>query len=110
MVFNKQWYNKGIIYVKDVLDDQNKFRTREQLIEKYNLADIELMFYLGLKTAIVKYIRSEETKKYLNNHYTVNVDSPLFKCNESLINIRTAKCRDYYDILIENKAVRPTSF
>ena len=110
MVFNKQCYKKGIIYVKDALNDQNKFRTREQLIEKYDSARIELIFYLGLKTAIMKYMRSEETEKYRNNHYIVNVNSPLFKCNESIFNLRIAKSRDFYDILIDNKAVRPTSF
>ena len=62
MVCYKQRYDKGILYVKDVLGDQNKFQTRKQFIEIYDLNRIELTFCLGLKTEIMRYMRSEETK------------------------------------------------
>ena len=49
-VFNKQWFNAGIRYIKDIFSD-NCFLTHQQFASKYNF-QCETLFYNGIKTAI----------------------------------------------------------
>ncbi len=37
-MYNKQFINKGILYIKDILDDNGDFLTHNEMISKYKLA------------------------------------------------------------------------
>ncbi len=50
-MYNKQFINKGIVYIKDILDDEGDFLTHKEIISKYKLAT-SFIEYLQLKSCI----------------------------------------------------------
>ncbi len=50
-LYNKQFFDKGILYIKDILDDNGNFLNHRELTSKYKL-NMSVTEYLQLKTCI----------------------------------------------------------
>ena len=56
-IFIKDWFQKGILYIKDLLDDNNTILGRQALQDKFNLNRIEPLFYNGIKIRLSKWLK-----------------------------------------------------
>ena len=108
-LFNSEWFKKGILYVKDLIGQDGKVLSIDELRLKFNFDNIDFLYYTGVKSKILTWLRNEENLKYIREDYTIDVNSPLFKLKDTIINIRIAKSRDYYNTLIKAKVEGPTS-
>ncbi len=108
MLFKKQWYQKGIIYVKDLLDKALKPLTRQEIATKYNV-DVDPLYYNGLKCILSRWIKNVHNHIYLSPEYNVDIQSCVFKLDNNIINVKKAKCKDYYNIYLDKNTETPTS-
>jgi hypothetical protein len=53
-IFWSHWYAAGILYIDDILAENNKFLTYERLCRKYNLKQSNFLEYMSLCSAIPK--------------------------------------------------------
>ena len=88
------------MFIQDLLDTDSTFITLENLRLKYNF-NANFFEYLGLINAVKK---ARSKNEFYGNDRTDSAElrSTTFKhIFGRIIDIRTAKSKDYYDILIE---------
>ena len=49
--FYKEWFEKGIIMIHDILKEDGEFKTKQSLEDEFGVK-IDILKYNGLKTAI----------------------------------------------------------
>ena len=108
-LFIKEWYEKGILYVKDLLDNTSNLLSKEELQEKYNLNTIEILLYNALKIKLAKWLKLDVNTKFLSNAYKIDTTSSIIRIGNSVINVKQAKSRDYYNILVNKIYEKPSS-
>ena len=59
-LYNKEWHDKGIIYIKDLLDNENKLLTIPAFKNKFNINIIDLLWFNGLKIQINKWLKIKD--------------------------------------------------
>ena len=80
-IFLKQWFDKGIVFVADLLDENGNFQSVENLQNTYNLT-INFLDYLSLKFTINKLLSKEspsEVTKTTTRPYIPDVTRLLLK-------------------------------
>ena len=55
-VFYQSWFNKGIIYFNDLLNEDGSFLTFEEFQHKFMIRT-NFITFMGIKTAIIRYMR-----------------------------------------------------
>lgn len=108
-IYKREWHNHGIIYIKDLLGLNNKILQISEIKDKFGLNYIDVIWYNGLKIVLNKWLKNQDHHKFLQNDYIVDIDSAVFKVRESIINVKKAKCKDYYNVLLEMKIEKPVS-
>ena len=108
-IIYKDWMAKGIIYIQDLCKENGDFREYDDFKRHYNLEQCFLK-YVGVINCLKKVIRGKDI--YKNVCYVdkpnINFNTPIFKLiDDSLIDIRKAKARIYYNILLEHKFDEP---
>ena len=53
----KNWYEKGIIQIGDILDSKNNIRSITDIVQTYKVQPIDFLTYHRLKTSIVRYLQ-----------------------------------------------------
>lgn len=109
MLFKQEWWEKGIIYIKDLIQD-GTLMTKAQLQNKYNLAEIEPLTYIAISCLVRRWKRNANNAEFLADTYSIDLESNLVKCGESVINLKKAKCKDYYEVLIKHSIKESSSF
>ncbi len=106
-LFYKQWMEKGIIFLKDVLDGRGNIMTADEIKDKYGIQ----MNFLDY-ASIVKAIPQEWKHWARENVKCIDMRSRdcnrlSFVINGEEINVNYAKCKDYYKILVKMRAEKP---
>ncbi len=97
-MYNKQFTNKGILYIKDILDDNGDFLTHNEMISKYKLATT-FIECLQLKSCIPTEWKDQISKfNILANNI---LDGNCIVNNNRYTNIENTQCKDLYSHLIE---------
>ncbi len=103
-MYNKQFINKGILYIKDILDGNGDFLTHKEMISKYKLATI-FIECLQLKSCI-----PIEWKDQISKVKILAIKIPDGNCiviNKKYTNIENTQCKDFYWHLIEKDQHNP---
>ena len=107
MVFWKHWYDKGVLYVKDILDENANFMNHEAIKNKYGI-NTNFLETLQLRQALPygwrNYISTANSKPIEDSILTLY--NPKDKKNSSLL---TLKSKDVYWIILnaENSKFSP---
>lgn len=103
-VFWKKWYERGILYIGDIVDRDKDFLSHEKLSETHNL-NISFFEYYCLRNAIPyswrKHIRQ-------NDNSFINRNTLILSFNGNRSPISNMTCKDFYWILMESIAELPT--
>ena len=106
-IFNKVWYNAGILCIKDLLIE-NRFMSQQELEAKYNI-NTDFLFYYGIKTAIpCRWLEIISSLSSMDEHTSSPVLTVQIKGKQ--VDIRKVTCKQYYWSLVEDIAERPTSY
>ena len=83
---------------------------KNEFQEKYNLNVVDPLLYNAISILIKRWANKPENKNLFGTKYTIDMDSNLIKSahNDAFLNIKCAKCKDYYNVIIEQKQERPT--
>ena len=103
-VFYQRWYDRNIIFIKDLLNSEGKLLSFEQFQNKYDLRCHFLQF-LGIKTAVGNYIRQLEINLSIDPEPLMNCVIPF---NVKLILKHKKGSQDMYRLLVY-KTVIPKS-
>jgi len=109
-VFYRHWRDKGIVYIKDIIDGKGNILSVDQMKSKYDLS-ITFLHYASLIKAI-----PEEWKLWLisNSHSVNNADrdcqSTVFTLQGIEVDVKQAKCNLYYQCFIAKMSEDPTSY
>lgn len=98
--FYKSWFEKGISYIRDMIDDQGKFYKHNDFTQKTTL-NINFLQYQGVIDCIKRYMRS----KHVNLNHTMS--GPIIPKVLFTILKQKKGSQNIYDILNEN-ADEPT--
>ena len=74
LFYNKEWHVKGIVYIRDLLGNDNKMLTLDSLRIKYNLNRIGILMYNAVKVKINKWMKNQDYKLFSENTYTVDFE------------------------------------
>ena len=106
-VFYKQWNQKSINMVQDVIDNNGKPLSIGELQLKYGIM-IDVMKYNSLISAIPKQwllaLKGNQNELYNFKKH----DCIMVRINKSLKDVSVLKCKDFYGHLIEKRYVIPT--
>ena len=102
----KHWYNKGIIMIHDLLEDNGEFKSAARLEEQFNLP-IKLMAYNSLISAIPQVWKRALKKMKIPHNAISSAEQPFLSCNNGLIALSIATNRDVYWVLVKKKQTRP---
>ena len=58
-IFYRRWHDKGINFIKDLLEENGRLLTYEKFQEKYNV-QTNFIEFIGIKTSVELYIRRTE--------------------------------------------------
>ena len=104
-MFYKNWLNKGIITLHDILNEEGSFKTKETLEEEFNLP-VGIMEYNSLKLAIpLKWKRCVKTMK-IPTQAISNLEQPFVKCNDRILALGIATNKDVYWELVTRKQIK----
>ena len=106
-----KWNEKGITFIQDLLDENGQWLPIDQFKIKFNINETNFMQYFNLISASTK-LKRELFKSKGDNWLkrptlpfnNTNIFTTVFKQN---INIKNAKCRDFYPLFIENNLEPP---
>ena len=109
-VFWRKWYNKGIIYIYDLMKN-NTFLSYGELCDKYDF-EPNYLNYLSLIKAIKHSCNVHlDIKEVVNGNERPRIDfeSTILKSYDGIIiDISKAKSKTFYDIFIDYDFVYPT--
>ena len=108
-LFKPDWFEKGIMYVRDIIGVNGRILPVNELKRRFSLDSVEPLFYNGLKLKLNNWLKTSENNQTLEINYTVDFKSTLYRIGNSVINVKKAKSKDYYNILIQEKIKSPTS-
>ena len=76
--FFREWFNKNIIYINDLLDDKGSFLDLQTFISRFNIKT-DFLTYLSLKNSIIaSMINHKIAKKEVNNKPFIPVHIQIF--------------------------------
>ena len=105
-IFYKHWYDKGILYIDDIVNENGEFLSHEEINIKNDL-HVTFLDILSLRSAIPREWKDSLTKEI------TNVNSSSFKIifvHHGLhIPINKLTAKDVYAILLEHKEVQVIS-
>ena len=99
-IFWRNWLKKGIIFIKDLLDETGNLLTFQAFLLKYSCRTSFLQYY-QVPSGILKHLQSiPKQPETLDKSFFASNDN-IFLLNGSLqINFCTARSRDFYQLLI----------
>jgi len=102
-ILYKKWENSGIIKLNDIINQEGKFKTVNQLRQLSGII-IDAMMYNGIKSAIPKsWLRKLNNQK----QFKTKSNSVTLKINHVEKNMLNLKCKDFYWEYVVKKAASP---
>ena len=102
-VFYKDWYQKGIHIIADLLNENGEMLSFEDVCRKYNL-DVEMMKFNGIVSSVNKYL-----KLFTKNEHTANsMIYPYIPQNIEIFIKHEKGIKDFYKVLNSNHSI-PTN-
>ena len=95
--------------MKDILDQQNKLLRIEDLKNRYGLDRVDVLLYNAIKIKLNKWLKKDTNSRFLRPEYSIDIDTCLFMINDMMLNVKLAKSKQYYEILIKKKYEIPNS-
>ena len=109
-LFWKRWIDSGIILIRDLLNEEGKWLSSDRFRLKFKF-DVPFLEYLGLINAIKASAANERYFKYNDRNErpaNINFHSTIFRLvNGHKIDLKKAKCKDYYNVFISNNNEPP---
>lgn len=96
-VFNQHWFDHGIRFINDILNDDGSFMSFEQLQQCYNI-DTNFLYYLSVITAVRAAGKCYE--KFSNR-----LSSPFIPSHVQIFLKKYKGSQDMYRVLIKNNIV-----
>lgn len=107
-LYNKKLYKNGLIFINDIINEQGKFITHQQLVNKFGQF-ITQYDYLCLKDAIPYQWRCTLTQKTLME-IEPNAETVYFKLNKLLKPASLLKSKDIYWMINTQTTTTPTCY
>jgi hypothetical protein len=102
----RKWYEKGIVMLHDLVNENGDFIDSQVLSNKYGI-EIKVMDYNSLKSAIPQvWKRALKTMKIPQQAISSN-EQPYLNCNNRLLALNITLNRDVYWELVSKKTTRP---
>ena len=106
-LFWREWYQKGIIYMHDLMNDNGSWMSFDQFSHTYGIR-INFLRYLGILSAV------KAAAKIMNLNLlikpAIDFQNTEHKLNSGrIVNIKNAKSKDFYDEFLEEKLEAPKS-
>ncbi len=103
-LYNKQFIDKGILYIKDILDYNGNFLNHIEITSKYKLITI-FIECLQLKSCIPREWKDQISKVTISASKIT--DGNCIEINNKYMNIDKIQCKDFYWHLIEKYQHNP---
>ena len=102
-IFYKEWFQKGIFLVQDLLQENGQFLTFQEFIQRY---DVECNFlkYMQVVSAIPKHLRDKAREKQVDKRIFLAENAFQLSPNTT-IDLHKMKNREYYWLLINKDDV-----
>ena len=91
-IFYQRWYNVGVRYIKDLLDDNGVFLSFQAFTQKYNLNDMNFLYHMQCVQAVKAFLRRNGVVIQNKNSSKVNVT------HDNFANVKGSQ--KYYKILL----------
>ena len=93
--YHNKWHQKGIFSIRDVLSDDGKFLSYQELLQKYNFK-CNFLRYFQVLPAIPKHLREKARLTTLDKHQ-FEKDNFIFPLSPTVsINFIKMKSKDFY--------------
>ena len=97
-IFHKDWFQKEIFLIQDLLKDDGKFFTYPEFVRRYELK-CNFLTYMQVVSAIPKHLVKKAREKHLDKSTFLAVDAFQLSPN-TVIDLLKMKNKDYYWLLI----------
>ena len=106
-IFMRNWYEKGIVFISDLCDQNGAWLSYDNLCKKYNIRTNYLR-YLGIVSAAKNAVKSLDIN--LSARENFDFTYTIFRMiSGRQLDIAKAKSKDFYQEFIELKLVAPVS-
>lgn len=102
-IFLKSWYDKGIRYINDILDENGRILNKATF-EKISDMKVNYLHYMGMENAISKYLKLNDS----SIECLTKVDNPIIPKHVHIILINKRGTKLIYEVLTSNNE-SPTS-
>lgn len=110
-IFWKQWFDKGIIFVQDLLHETGRWLSVHEVSDRYEI-NCNFLQYYGLLAAIQnikKLVQNQRGVDWTKRPPDIDFSSCIYNTFLGIkINITKAKCKDYYRLFIEFETLPPS--
>ena len=100
-VFWKAWWDKNVLFIQDLLNNQGNYLSPEEFNEKYNIK-VNFLQYYQITSAIPAYLKSYASAHtdlgYLNS-VCENLDFQL--SNDVTLDLKKTFCKQFYKLFVE---------
>ena len=108
-VFWRAWWDKNVLFVQDLLNNQGNYFSPQEFSDKYNIK-VNFLQYYQITSAIPAYLKS-----YASAHMDLgdlnsiceNFDFQLSK--DITLNLKKTLCKQFYKLFIEEINIEPTA-
>jgi hypothetical protein len=105
-VYYKQWYEKGIIILHDILDDRGNIKSIPELSIEYDI-EIKTMEYNSLISAIPQSWKMGVKSMRIQKDAISNKEQLFISCNKRILALGITTSKDLYWEMVNRKQVKP---
>jgi exonuclease III len=105
-ILYKEWYNKGVLLLHDLLKENGDFKTLEDLNLDFHMT-ATCMEYNALKSAIPNQWRMDIKKMKVPKHAISNEEQAFIVCNNRTLSLSIAVNQDAYWEFVTKKMTKP---
>ena len=101
-------FGKGICFVQDLLDNEGKFLSLENVQLKYDV-HLNYLEYFQLTAAIPNYLKCKAQANAVINRDLLEEWDVFYLSNKEVISLTKFRCKDYYKLFQEKVTTVPTA-
>ena len=106
-LFWKTWFERGIYYVQDLLSENGKFLSLDELIEKFGLK-VNYLQYFQITAAIQSSLKQTAMQTPISAESLFSTPDLLYLSEESTLSLSKMRCKHYYKLFNECSVSEPT--
>ena len=104
-IFYRDWFDRGIYLVRDLLKSDGKFLSYTEFVQKYDLR-CNFLIYFQVVSAIPRHL-VERAMSYLVDRAGLLSSTMFHLSPETSINLTKMKNKDYYQLLVNKEKIEP---